>query len=716
MKNNIIENIRLEMKRQKSTVRTSVKVGDVLTRTLHITLSDSGELVSLENALIVEIFIKKPDGKECYNNCVISGDEIQYTLTSQSINVPGICTCWLMITFEDGAVVQSPEFSIVVYEPKINPNVIRSQNEYTALTAQVLMAKNYAKEAEKAVGKIGDAEANSSACADRAEGAENRAKKHADRVEDVKSEVVTSAEKAETAAANAQASEKAAKEYAEEVRDAVVSVLDAENNVGILVRSATDAVGNVENVAEDIRNVYSEVQELEKNAIDAESNAKSHAQQAEKCRNEFVESLTELEAQNQVAYEHTQAVGGNPHGVSQKDVGLDNVDNTADADKPVSTVQREAIDAVQAELERHAGTLNVHTSTNEKSNWNTAYEHSEAVGGNPHGVSQKDVGLDNVDNTADADKPVSTAQQRAIDSAYQNAVAYADKVKSDIMGGLPSEALDTITELAEKLENGSDALNILVNTVGGKVGQAEMDTHTGNLNIHTTTTEKNKWNSAYEHSQNIHSVEQGGTGQTTEQKAMNSFINALPVGENTPNDNDYFVSQYVGGGLTQVDYYRRKFFTIWSYISDKIKSVLGLTSSNYSGNAATATKWANARNINGMSVQGDANRVNYGVCSTAAATATKTVSCTGFSLVTGAEITVKFTVTNTASSPTLNVNGTGAKPIYYRGASISAGYLAANRTYTFRYSGTQWEFVGDINTDINSEVEELLKSIGYPRS
>lgn len=118
-----------------------------------------------------------------------------------------------------------------------------------------------------------------------------------------------------------------------------------------------------------------------------------------------------------------------------------------------------------------------------------------------------------------------------------------------------------------------------------------------------------------------------------------------------------------------------------------------------SGNAGSATKWATARNINGMSVNGEANRVNYGSCSTDAATAAKTVACTGFALVTGAEITVKFTVTNTAANPTLNVNSTGAKAIYYRGAAISAGYLAANRTYTFRYNGTQYELVGDVNTN-----------------
>lgn len=118
-----------------------------------------------------------------------------------------------------------------------------------------------------------------------------------------------------------------------------------------------------------------------------------------------------------------------------------------------------------------------------------------------------------------------------------------------------------------------------------------------------------------------------------------------------------------------------------------------------SGNSGTATKWATARNIDGMSVQGDANRTTYGICSTAAATTAKVVACTGFALVTGAKIDVKFTVTNTATDPTLNVNNTGAKPIYYRGSAISVGCLAANRTYCFRYNGTQYEFVGDLNTN-----------------
>lgn len=121
-----------------------------------------------------------------------------------------------------------------------------------------------------------------------------------------------------------------------------------------------------------------------------------------------------------------------------------------------------------------------------------------------------------------------------------------------------------------------------------------------------------------------------------------------------------------------------------------------------SGNAGSATKLATGRTIDGVSFNGTANITHYGTCSTAAGTAAKVVSCTGFTLATGAVITVKFTVTNTAGSPTLNVNNTGAKAIQYRGSAISAGYLAANRVYTFIYDGTNYQLIGDINTDTNT--------------
>ena len=86
--------------------------------------------------------------------------------------------------------------------------------------------------------------------------------------------------------------------------------------------------------------------------------------------------------------------GTNPHATTQSDVGLDQVDNTADIDKPVSTAQQNALNTKASQTD-----LNTHVADN----------------ANPHSVTQSQVGLGNCDNTADIDKPVSTPQQSALD-------------------------------------------------------------------------------------------------------------------------------------------------------------------------------------------------------------------------------------------------------------------------------------------------------------
>lgn len=101
----------------------------------------------------------------------------------------------------------------------------------------------------------------------------------------------------------------------------------------------------------------------------------------------------------------------------------------------------------------------------------------------------------------------------------------------------------------------------------------------------------------------------------------------------------------------------------------------------------------------------DHKHINYATCSTAAATAAKAVTIDGFELKTGAEVTVKFENTNTVAAPTLNVSGTGAYPIIYKNAAISAypafgvGALAANRVYEFVFTGANYELVGGLHVD-----------------
>lgn len=116
------------------------------------------------------------------------------------------------------------------------------------------------------------------------------------------------------------------------------------------------------------------------------------------------------------------------------------------------------------------------------------------------------------------------------------------------------------------------------------------------------------------------------------------------------------------------------------------------------------TDYVDVADINGNMDTLDGALARYAVCSTAAATAAKTVTIPGFKLFAGAVVYIKFDVTNTAPYPTLDVNSTGAAQIYYRGGTIVAGTLAASRTYAFVYNGTQYELIGDINTDTKYSV------------
>lgn len=75
-----------------------------------------------------------------------------------------------------------------------------------------------------------------------------------------------------------------------------------------------------------------------------------------------------------------------------------------------------------------------------------------------------------------------------------------------------------------------------------------------------------------------------------------------------------------------------------------------------------------------------------------------TAALANFTLATGATVQAKFSATN-PDNATLNVNSTGAKNIFYNNAKIIANQFKANHTYTLVYDGTQWQLVGDIDTN-----------------
>lgn len=95
-----------------------------------------------------------------------------------------------------------------------------------------------------------------------------------------------------------------------------------------------------------------------------------------------------------------------------------------------------------------------------------------------------------------------------------------------------------------------------------------------------------------------------------------------------------------------------------------------------------------------------ANKVT---CSTDSATAEKAVTISGFSLIAGATIQVAFTNANTATTPTLNINSTGAKSIYSEDGTVCSSTnplnIPAGATVEFTYNGTSWVYKNRVITN-----------------
>ena len=278
-------------------------------------------------------------------------------------------------------------------------------------------------------------------------------------------------------------------------------------------------------------------------------------------------------------------------------------------------------------------------------------------------LSASDVGAD---ASGAASNALSSAKSYS-DTNLATAKSYADTKVATLVGSAP-ETLDTLEEVAAAIEAHQDVTDALNAAIGNKVDKVSgKGLSTNDL----TAALKSNYDAAYTHSQSAHAP-------------SNAERNVI-------------VGIQKNGSDLSVDSSTRKVNITVPTKTSEITNDSGFLTS--SGTISKANQLATARTIDGVSFNGAANITHYGECSTAAATAAKTVSLTNFSLATGARVIVKFTATNTASSPTLNVNGSGAKSIMYRGAAISAGYLAANRIYEFVYDGTNWNLIGDLDTN-----------------
>jgi hypothetical protein len=124
--------------------------------------------------------------------------------------------------------------------------------------------------------------------------------------------------------------------------------------------------------------------------------------------------------------------------VTKTTIGLGNVDNTSDANKPISTAQQTALNNKVDKISGKSLSENDLTS-GLKTNYDTAYSHSQATG-NPHSTSKTDLGLNNVPNV-DATNPANIIQDsthRFVSDAQLSSLTQINKIKTLALFGIIS--------------------------------------------------------------------------------------------------------------------------------------------------------------------------------------------------------------------------------------------------------------------------------------
>ena len=284
----------------------------------------------------------------------------------------------------------------------------------------------------------------------------------------------------------------------------------------------------------------------------------------------------------------------------------------------------------------------------------------------------------------------------------------ADSVKAVTSGGVKTAIDAEATARNTAITNAINALDVssvggagkyisAISETDGKISATSttMDTTptANSTNAVTSGGIKTAINTAETNAKNLANatgtlaIAHGGTGQTTAENVVNELIQAGlgDASADVADTTSIITTNQAGYSTTNKGLYRRPATALWNYIKGKISSVLGLTVTAYGGKATTAGTADVAYNTYSLD--------KAVTCSTAAATAAKTVTLSGFVLVKGAKLIVNLSNANTAASAlTLNVNSTGAKTIRWNGNVTSAStYAMPAGYYNCYYDGTYWD-------------------------
>lgn len=252
----------------------------------------------------------------------------------------------------------------------------------------------------------------------------------------------------------------------------------------VTITKADVGLGNVDNTSDLDKPISDAVQSALDDKVDKET---GKGLSTNDFTNALLTKLNGIEAGAQVnkvtgvkgSAESSYRVGN--VNITKANIGLGNVDNTSDANKPISTATQTALDgkvdketgksltsndftdALLSKLNGIESGAQVNTVTGVKGNSESTYRTGNI------NITKANIGLGNVDNTSDANKPISTATQTALDNKV-------DKVTGK--GLSTNDFTDALLSKLNGIESGAQ-----VNTVTGVKGNSESSYRVGNVNI-----------------------------------------------------------------------------------------------------------------------------------------------------------------------------------------------------------------------------------------
>lgn len=159
------------------------------------------------------------------------------------------------------------------------------------------------------------------------------------------------------------------------------------------------------------------------------------------------------------------------------------------------------------------------------------------------------------------------------------------------------EDFDTLKEISDWISGHSSDASAMNSAISGNtyaINQEILDRQAADTALQTNI--NNKVNKDLSNVTGVLPISKGGTGAATTHKLNDVLTEVVYDTESYIADTDLFVVKHTESSGAK-SLYAKTVGNLWTYIKDKISSVLGLTSTNYGGTATKATQDGSGNNI-----------------------------------------------------------------------------------------------------------------------